>query len=275
MSQKRRLKDGGETTGPAAPPPGAPLKPNPLNAAAITPAEASPPDPPPEAPPKGIAPELWQFCQLGHRIKDRVKQGDLGVKKACEAQLKDEPRYKNYTRVLAESAYNVATRLKPEDWDRLGQIKFPKGKGLTRTHLQELTQKKDRRLIEKLLNGLERGCWTSGEIRHKAHAFKGKTLEGQANRGGHQRTVPKTLEDGLESLTRHSEEWLKDHDLAAQGRNAWLDLPAAGTRPDDLLDQLVNAGALLRRLAKSAYALEDRVHKLDVKVRSEEGGSVP
>jgi len=275
MGRKRRSKDGGETTGPAAPPPGAPLKPNPLNAAAITPAEASPPDPPPEAPPEGIPPDLWEYCLFGKRIGKRAEREDLGVKKAALAQLQDEPKFKQYGRLTATTAHNIATRLKPEDWERLGRIRLPQGRILTRSHLRELTLNKDRGLIEKLLAGLENEGWTTEEIRHKARSFKEKPIGAEVKRGGHQKADPKTLEGGLEALARHAEDWLKDYGPAAQGRSAWLDLPMGGAGPDAVLDRLVHAKDLLRHLAKAARELEARVNDLEVKVRGGGQGTVP
>jgi len=54
---------------------------------------------------------------------------------------------------------------------------------------------------------------------------------GAPKRSGRPRAVPKTLAEGLESLVRHAEDWLKDYGTDAPGRNAWLDGPAAGAGP--------------------------------------------
>ena len=273
MGRARKSKGGGKTT-PSATPPAVPLKPKPRGAAAITPAEASPPDPPPAAPPEGIPPDLWEYCLFGQRISERAKRDNLGVKKAALAQLQDEPKFKKYRRLTATTAHNIATRLKPEDWERLGRIRLPQGRILTTSHLRELTLNKDRGLIEKLLTGLEHEGWTTEEIRHKARAFKEKAIGAEVKRGGRPRAEPKTLEGGLEALARHAEDWLKDYGPAARGRSAWLDLPVADAGPDAVLDRLVHAKDLLRHLAKAARELEARVNDLEVKVRGGGEGTV-
>jgi len=295
MGRKRRSKDGVEATTPSAPPTAVPLKPKPLGVAAITPAKASAPDPPPgsprkslsavvtprlaamppEPPPEGIPREVWDYCLLGHRVIDRTNGNGGFVKPAASAQIQDDPVYKGRKERFAVVAWNIATRLRADDWARLGNFKTRLGMPLNKTHLTVLAQNEDRKIIESLLEGLVRERWTSQEMEDKLHALNGGGFGEGSKRVGRARTAPKTLKEGLEALTRHSEDWLKDHDFAAQGRNAWLGLPSAGNSTEESLDRLVQAKGLLRRLMRAARELETRVHDLEGKVRDGGGGSAP
>lgn len=236
----------------------------------------TPPGSAPEAPPTGVPRELWAYCLLGRRVIDRARRDKIGLKKAAREQLRVDPEFKGYSPIFAMLAHNVATRLTAGDWARLGPIRTREGRPLTRTHLQVLTQAHERKHIEALLAGLERDRWTSQEIRDKARTMKVGAAGGEARRGGRPRRPPRFLEDGLERIVRNSADWLEDHGPDAPGRNAWLARPTAGVDAEALLDRLVQAKSLLRRLTRAARELEGRLSVVEAQVRGGGGdGSAP
>jgi hypothetical protein len=205
---------------------------------------------------EGVPAALRAFYDLGLKVRrTRVKKG-LSNKGAARLVAAD----KRVNLSDARQALSCVERISEAELVRLGRMHTRAGKPVAVNHLRRLAMVADRTARRALMAGIGRHGWTAEELAAEIRRRKG---EG-AGTGGRKLRRPGSLGEGLGQVDAHCRRWLAHHDGLWSGAEAgWLAVPGGVADAGALRDRVGAVRGGLRRLARAARALEDRLGRVE------------
>jgi hypothetical protein len=218
----------------------------------------------PATPARRAADEIRQFHALGHRVLKRAEAD--GIPKETAARRVSEVEGVSFDRARKAARFAIFSESARES---VCSLCLTGKRPLSVAHVRRVLGLRNRSDGLRWLRRAAKEGWSADRLEL---ALNQEEATAKGGTGGPRIKMPIDLPDALQQVIVQSGEWLKRYDAVWQNKEAWPPTIGLDNADFDVSSvRLRKAKALLKRLRDGATSLEERLKKIDRRLKKMPG----